>query len=129
VFSLPKRLRIYFLYDRTLLKNLSLCAWKVLSQYLSQSIPHDDTTPAAIVAVQTFGEFQKFHPHLHILAPDGCFREDGSFTVSPKPSPKDLEEPFRREVFSMLKKEGKINNPAARLISILGSTEIICPDW
>lgn len=110
VFSLPKRLRIYFMFDRTLLKKLCLCAWNVLSSYLIQSIPHDDTTPAAIVSIHTFGDFQNFHPHLHILAPDGCFREDGSFTLSPTPSPSDLEEPFRQEVFKMLKKEGKIND-------------------
>jgi hypothetical protein len=34
VFSLPKRLRIYFLFNRKLLANLSRCAWKVLSIYL-----------------------------------------------------------------------------------------------
>src|SRR5450759_4629426 len=30
VFSIPKRLRVYFMYDRKLLGKLSQCAWKVL---------------------------------------------------------------------------------------------------
>jgi len=29
VFSIPKRLRIYFLYNRKLLAKLSVCAWSV----------------------------------------------------------------------------------------------------
>jgi ribosomal protein S27E len=31
VFSIPKRLRIYFLFNRKLLAKLSRCAWKVLA--------------------------------------------------------------------------------------------------
>jgi hypothetical protein len=42
VFSIPKRLRIYFLYDRKLLKKLSLCVWKVLSAYLKHAVPYED---------------------------------------------------------------------------------------
>jgi hypothetical protein len=38
VFSLPKRLRPYFMYDRKLLSKLSLCTWKVLSEYLKASV-------------------------------------------------------------------------------------------
>jgi hypothetical protein len=39
VFSIPKRLRIYFLFNRKLLAKLSRCAWKVLSAYLKPSVP------------------------------------------------------------------------------------------
>jgi ribosomal protein S27E len=35
VFSIPKRLRIYFMFDRKLLPKFFLCAWKVLSTYLN----------------------------------------------------------------------------------------------
>jgi hypothetical protein len=45
VFSLPKRLRIYFLLDRKLLAKLSRCTWKVLSAYLKQPVPFDDAVP------------------------------------------------------------------------------------
>ena len=110
VFSIPKRLRIYFMFDRSLLAKLSLCAWKVLNLYLTQAVPYDDAKAGAVVAVQSFGDFQNFHPHLHVLATDGCFYNDDAFMVCPPPNTGDLEELFRHEVFKMLKAEGKIND-------------------
>jgi len=97
------------MYDRSLLSKLSLCAWKVLKVYLQQSVPYDDAVPGAVIAVQSFGDFQNFNPHLHVLAADGCFYGDGSFMVCTKPEAKDLEDLFRYEVFKMLRAEGKIN--------------------
>jgi len=78
--------------------------------YLTQTVAHDDAKAGAAVAVQSFGDFQNFNPHLHVLATDGCFYGNGSFKTCPTPQAKDLEEPFRYEVFKMLKAEGKINN-------------------
>ncbi len=45
-----------------------------------------------------------------MLATDGCFYGNGSFKACPTPQAKDLEEPFRYEVFKMLKAEGKITD-------------------
>jgi len=98
------------MFDRKLLTKLSRCAWKVLNLYLTQAVPYDDAKAGAAVAVQSFGDFQNFHPHLHVLATDGCFYGEGSFRVNPTPNPKDLEDLFRYEVFKMLKAEGKIND-------------------
>ena len=39
VFGIPKRLRIYFMYDRSLLGKPSKCAWKVASAYLKTAVP------------------------------------------------------------------------------------------
>ena len=110
VFSIPKILRIYFMFDRSLLSRLSLCAWTVLRQYLMQSVPYDDALPGAVIVVHTFGNFQNFNSHLHIMATDGCFYGDGSFMVCPTPDAKNLEDLFRHEVFKMLKAEGKIGD-------------------
>jgi len=63
VFSIPKRLRIYFMFDRSLLAELSQCAWKVLSAYLKQGTPYDDAVPGGVIAMQTFGDFQNLNPH------------------------------------------------------------------
>jgi hypothetical protein len=78
--------------------------------------------------VQSFGDFQNFNPHLHVLTTDGCFYGNGSFKACPTPQAKDLDEPFRYEVFKMLKAEGKINDvvienmmnwpPARRALSL-----------
>jgi hypothetical protein len=109
VFSIPKRLRINFLFDRKLLTKLSRCAWKVLNRYLSQTVPYEDVKPGAAIAVQSFGDFQNFNPHLHVLATDGCFYNDAAFMVCSPPEISALEKLFRYEVFKMLKAEGKIN--------------------
>ena len=53
VFSIPKRLRIYFMFDRKLLTKLSRCAWKVLNLYLTQAAPYDYAKAGAAVAVST----------------------------------------------------------------------------
>ena len=63
MFHIPKRLRIYFMFDRKLLTKLSRCAWKVLNLYLTQAIPYDNAKAGAAIAVQSFGDFQNLHPH------------------------------------------------------------------
>jgi hypothetical protein len=88
VFSLPKRLRIYFLFNRKLLAKLSRCAWKVLGAYQKQVVPFDGSVPGAAIAIHTFGDFQQFNPHLHLIATDGCFYGKGTFTKGPDPAPK-----------------------------------------
>jgi len=110
VYSIPKRLRIYFMFDRSLLAKLSKCAWNVLSDYLITGVGYDDAKPGAVIAVQTFSsDFLEFNCHLHIISTDGCFDENGVFIQGPIPNPKELEERFRYEILKMLKKEGKIN--------------------
>jgi hypothetical protein len=64
VFSIPKRLRIYFLYDRKLLAKLSICAWKVMNAYLRSVVADADAAPDASIAVQTYGDFLNLNPQL-----------------------------------------------------------------
>ncbi|WP_321493336.1 transposase [uncultured Desulfobacter sp.] len=108
VFSIPKRLRIYFLFDRKLLAKLSICAWKVIKTYLKSTVPDNSAVPGASIAVQTYGDFLNFNPHLHAIVSDGCFSKDGDFHMAPGFFLEDLEEIFQYEVLKMLKKEGKI---------------------
>jgi hypothetical protein len=68
IFCIPKRLRIYFLFNRKLLAKLSRCACKGLGTYLNQAVPFDDAMPGPVIAAQTFGDFQKFNSHLHLIA-------------------------------------------------------------
>jgi hypothetical protein len=82
----------------------------VVSVYLKQAVCFDDAVAGAAIAVHTFGDFQQFNPHLHLIATDGCFSTGGTFTKSREPEPKDLEELFRYEVLKMLKAEGKISD-------------------
>jgi hypothetical protein len=73
--------------------------------------------PGAVVAIQTFGDFpQGFHPHLHILVSDGCFHENGMFSVSPTADTKALEQIFRHKVLKMLLAKGKITRAMIALL-------------
>ena len=96
------------MFDCSILTKLSRCAWKVLNLYLTQTVPYDGAKPGAAIAVQSFGDFQNFNPHLHVLATDGCFYNDAAFMVCPPPANGQLEELFRYEVFKMLKAEAKL---------------------
>ena len=72
------------MYDRKLLSKLSRCAWSVLSAYLKHVVQDDNATPGAAIAVQTFGEFQNFNPHLHAIVSNGCFSKGGDFHMTPR---------------------------------------------
>jgi hypothetical protein len=86
----------------------------VLSTYLKQSVPFDETVPGAAIAAHTFGNVQQFNPHLHLIVTGGCFSDGGTFIKGPDPEPKDLQELFRYEVLKMLKAKGKINDTVGK---------------
>ena len=108
VFSLPKILRRYFLHDRKLLADMSGCAWECLMIFLKASCPYEDSLPGVVVAMQTFGDFLTYHPHLHILISDGCFRGENEFTRAPAFDWDKLEELFKKKIFRLLLNEGRI---------------------
>ncbi len=108
VFSIPKRLRIYFHYDRKLLAKLPIFAWKVIQAYLNSTVLNDHAVPGGSIAVQTYGNFLNFNPHLYAIVFDGCFLDDGDFQMAPGFTLEELEVIFQYEVVKMLKKEGKI---------------------
>ena len=78
------------MFDRKLLTKLSRCAWKVLNLYLTQAIRYDDAKAGDTIAVQSFGDFQNFHPHLNVLATDGCFYNDAAFMICTPPNTGEL---------------------------------------
>jgi hypothetical protein len=102
IFSVPKILRRYFLYDRKLLVDLSRCAWESLKVFLQEAVHENNPIPGAVIAIQSFGDFLGFNPHCHILVTDGCFYGNGMFRVAPPLELKKLEAIFRHKVFRML---------------------------
>jgi hypothetical protein len=116
VFSIPKMLRRYFLYDRKLLSDLSRCGWESLKDFFKAVVPEEDAVPGSVIAVQTFGDFLGFHPHLHILCTDGCFYGDGMFRVSPLFELKSLEQIFRHKVFKALLSKGKFTEEMVEML-------------
>jgi len=68
------------------------------------------------MAIQTFGDYAKWHPHIHSIVADGLFSRSGIFYVLPKISIQPLAELFRANVLSMLKKEGLIDDDFISMI-------------
>jgi len=108
IFSIPKILRRYFLYDRKLLSELSRCAWESLKEFFQEATPEEDAVPGAVVAIQSFGDFLGFNPHCHILSTDACFYGNGMFRVAPFFETKGLEAIFQHKGLKMLLCKGKI---------------------
>ncbi|MCH7665638.1 MAG: transposase zinc-binding domain-containing protein, partial [Acidobacteria bacterium] len=79
VFTIPKRLRIFFRYDRKLLGELAGCAWRALKIYFATYFDGAGATPGAAGFLQTSGELLNFHPHVHVLLTDGGFTPEGTF--------------------------------------------------
>ena len=116
VFSIPKILRRFFLYDRKVLGKLSQCAAKSLTKFLKTILGKKHGIPGLVVSIQTFGDYARWHPHLHVLVADGLFLESGYFFVMPKVDLRPLRELFRGHLLKMLKKEGLIDDAFIRMI-------------
>lgn len=69
VWSIPKRLRVYFRYDRKLIKHLYSAAWRAWRDTLAEAIP--DGITGTVMALHTAGDLLNFHPHIHSLCLDG----------------------------------------------------------
>ena len=68
--------------------------WETLKVFFQETIPEEDAVSGAVIAIQSFGDFLGFNPHLHILCSDGCFYGEGMFRVAPRFETKQLEEIF-----------------------------------
>jgi hypothetical protein len=102
VFTIPKRLRIFFRYDRKLLGELAACAWRALKLYFEAYFDGAGVTPGAVGFVQTAGELLNFHPHVHVLITDGGFTPGGTFRPLAWFGSRHVEKLFRAEVLRML---------------------------
>ncbi len=109
VFTIPKRLRIFFRYDRKLLGELASCAWRALRLYLVASFDRGDMVPGGIGFIQTSGELLRFHPHIHVLMADGAGLPDGTFRHLLYFDAEKVERLFRAEVLRMLLEKGRID--------------------
>ena len=113
VFTIPKRLRVFFKYDRKLNTILFRAAWGALSQALGI----DERELAAIFTVQTAGEALNYHPHLHGLLADGYWK-DGVFTRLLEVDLKAIEEAFAERVLAQLHRRELIaDDDVAQILS------------
>jgi hypothetical protein len=108
VFTIPKRLRIYFRFERQLLGELCRAAWGVVRSVFQSVSGHPEAVPGMIGAIQTFGDLIHAHPHIYALVTEGVFLPDGTYVPLPKLATEPFLELWEQAVFDLLLAEGKI---------------------
>ncbi len=78
VLTVPKMLRIYFKYNRSLLSDLCLCGKEALLKYF-KAVAGKELTPGIIAVIQSFGSRINLPPHLHFLVSAGGSDREGRF--------------------------------------------------
>ena len=107
VFSLPKRIRVFFKYNRKLAKLLFKAAWETLLELYQISSAGN---PGAVLVRQTAGESLNFNPHIHGIVTSGTFNGD-TFHESPVIDQHSLTELFTHKVLkALLKKTPKLTS-------------------
>ena len=111
VFTVPKLIRPFFGYRRSLLGEL--CRFIARSLAGAYRVAHPRARPGFILFVQTFGDLVNFNPHVHALVADGVFEASGRFIPLPPIPEALLAERLRREVIRLLIRREVILPPLA----------------
>ncbi len=111
VFTVPKLIRPFFAYRRSLLGELCRIIARALTR--AYRVAHPRARPGFILFVQTFGDLANFNPHVHALVADGVFEASGRFIPLPPIPEALLAERLRREVLGFLVRRGVIFAPLA----------------
>lgn len=109
VWTIPKRLRVYFRFDRRLLGELARAAWETIVEVYRTVLGRDELLPGVIAGIQTFGELAHYHPHLHVIATDGAYTPDGTFVCLPPMDTSRLLSVWQQKVFDLLLAAEKID--------------------
>jgi hypothetical protein len=118
VFTIPRRLRKFFLFDRSLYGDLCRAAYASTRDYLRQRAPAGSVrlkraVPAMLVVPQSFADLLVPHAHAHAVSSLGLFCPDGTFFPMEDIDFSGLEEIFRERVFTFMVKNGKITPEVA----------------
>jgi len=108
VFTIPKMLRIFFKFNRSLLSELCVCGKEALIKYL-KAATEKDITPGIIAVIQSFGSRINLHPHLHFLVTEGGSDKKGQFHKVSQFNDPLLCRFFTLEVLSLLLRKHLIN--------------------
>ena len=109
VFTIPKRLRVYFRYDRKLLGKLCRAAYDTVCDVYKLELDGDCGVPAMVGAVQTFGDLIHWHSHIHAIVPEGVFTDTGHFVHIPDIWRHRAADIWQERVFDLLLDEFKID--------------------
>lgn len=114
VFTMPRPLRGIFRKRRHLLDLLFRTSIETLRDWFHARLDLPDGQLAAVAAVQTFGDYLVFHPHLHVLAATGLYDQNGTFHELPVESLEPLSQLFRHRFLAVLRAEKLISEKKLR---------------
>ncbi len=101
VLTIPKRLRVYYLYRRRLLGEIARIAARIVTAPIRTLTGKHDPTVGIVACLQTHGSRADWYPHLLLLVTVGGFRPDATFVSWPAHDTARLTEAFRRAVLRM----------------------------
>ncbi len=108
VFTIPKRFRIYFRFNRSLLGGLSKAAWETVRDVFMEECECENITPAMITGIQTFGDLINWHPHVHAIVPCGIFMKNDQFVSIDGVATERFLKVWKQKIFDLLLREEKI---------------------
>ena len=114
VLTIPKRLRRAFQFDRRMLTDLCQAAWLSLRDVMRTRLGTPKGQPGVIIAIQTFGDYLNFHPHLHILITDGAFVGTHTFHALHYTDWQQVAELLRARVIKFFVKKEKLSSQEAQ---------------
>ena len=101
VYTIPKRLRPYFKFNRKLLGKLYTAAKLAWNDTIEDAFPSDWRT-GSVMALHTAGDLLNFHPHIHSLGLHGALDPDGKFHMLDSVDTEYLIRQFANYVFQAL---------------------------
>lgn len=108
VFSIPKRLRLFFKYSRKHAALLFEAAWGTLLELFHAVLP--DMRPGAVLTLQTAGANLNFNPHLHGIVTDGACDESGIFHQLASFPAERATELFTHKLLKAMRRENLIDD-------------------
>ncbi len=116
VFTIPKMLRVYFLYHRELLGELSRAAAETAKELLAAAAGEEGFRSGIVSVVQTFGDRANFHPHVHALVTRGGCTVSGEWIAVPYVDEGAAQELFRHKVLGLLRGRGLLSQERIELL-------------
>ncbi len=101
IFCLPKILRHGFMRNRKYLNDLSRMAWASTREFMQATLGRKGV-PGGIQQIQTHGNVLNANAHIHSLATDGLFEENGVFYCMPEYTGKArqcLQKLFEKKIY------------------------------
>jgi len=109
VFTIPRRLRVYFRYDRSLLGKLCQAAYGTVCDTFGLEADGAKGVPALVLTPQTQGDLLNWHPHVHGVVAEGLFSASGEFMHIPDIFTQRAVEFWQERVFALLLDTHKID--------------------